>query len=265
MTTTDTLQRRGTSPAQELGRAVRAELVKLRDTPSVWLLAGLAVLAVLLGIGLTIILRQIRTVEDVRSLLSFTAAGGFMVILLGLVVSAGEYRHRTIVPTTLADPGRARSFGGQMLALALVGLAVGVVASVLVTAFTFVGAAMAADPPPVAAADILVAVVGGIVYTTIAAVLGGAIGALARNQVAGAIAMFVYLSMVDPLVGMAVPNYGQFGPIALGIAIGGASPDPSGGPGALLLAPVVAGAVWFSYAAVLSIAAFVSTTKRELP
>jgi len=264
-TATATGERRSLSPAQGTGRAVVAELIKLRGTPSVWLLAALALIAVLLGLVLTIVLGQIRTVDDVRSLLSFSGTGGFMVILLGLVVAAGEYRYRTIVPTALGEPGRARSFWGQILALGLVGLLLGLVASASATVITLAALSVATDPPPVAALDVLAAVVGGTVYTTIAAMLGGAIGALARNQVAGAIAMFVYLSMVDPLVGMAFPNYGQFGPIALGIALGGASPDPSGGPGALLLAPVVAGAVWFGYAAVLSLAAFASTLRRELP
>lgn len=247
------------------GRVVQAELIKLRGTPSVWMLAALALTAVLLSVVFTTVLQEIQTVDDARSLLSYSGTGGIIVILLGLVVSAGAYRHRTIVPTTLADPGRARSFWGQIVALGLVGLLVGLLASALTTAVVLAGVSILSDVPTPTAGDVAAAVAGGTLYTTIAAVLGGAIGALARNQVAAAIAMFVYLTMVDPLVGMAIPGFGQFGPIALGIAMGGASPDVTGGPGAQLLAPVVAGTVWFGYAAVLSVAALVSTLRRELP
>lgn len=248
-----------------LGRAVQAELITLRGTRSVWGLAALALTAVLLSAGFTTVLQAPKTTEEARSLLSYTGTGGIVVILLGLVVSAGAYRHRTIVPTTLADPGRARSFWAQVIALGLVGLLVGLLASALTTAIVLIGVPILSEVPAPGAGDVVAAVVGGTLYTTIAAVLGGAIGSLARNQVAAAIAMFVYLTMVDPLVGMAVPDYGQFGPIALGIAMGGASPDVTGGPGSQLLVPVLAGAVWISYAAVLSVAAFVSTLRRELP
>lgn len=83
----------------DLTRRVHAELFKLRATPSMWLLAALAATAALAALVPTLLLQPTRTAEDVRSLLSFSGAGGLMVILLGLVVTAGEYRHGTITPT----------------------------------------------------------------------------------------------------------------------------------------------------------------------
>lgn len=146
----------------------------------------------------------------------------------------------------------------------MVGTVIGLAASVIATGLTLGHLATGADRPSVAVTDVLAAAAGSTFYTAVSATIGGAIGALTRNQVAAAIAMIVYLSMIDPLVGTAVADYGQFGPTALGIALGGAGPDPNGGPGAQLLPPLVAGPVWLGYAILLVAAAHIATTRRDL-
>ena len=94
-------------------------------------------------------------------------------------------------------------------------------------------------------------------------VLGGGLGALARNQVAAAIGVFVYLGSIDPLLAQAVPGYGEFGPTALGIVLSGGSPQP-GGPGQHLLPPLIAAAVYLSYTAVSATAGLLAVARREL-
>lgn len=242
---------------------VGSELLKLRRTPSTWWLAGAALAVVGFGVILTLSLADVTSPADVRSLLSFSGTGGLVLLLLGVVVAAGEYRHRTIVPTTLVTPSRSPAFVAQATALALFGAATGLVAAALTTATTLGWLGVRGVPVHLTVADLGMASLGGVAYTALSAVIGTALGALARNQVAATATVFVYLSMVDPLVSMAWSSYGQFGPTAIGIALAGGV-EGAGGPGGQLLSTPAAALVYSGYAAVLAVLAIVTMKRRDL-
>ncbi|MQA88332.1 MAG: hypothetical protein GEV03_27880 [Streptosporangiales bacterium] len=215
------------------------------------------------GTSLTLALIEVRPGGDVRSVLAYSGTGGLLLILLGLVWTAGDHRHRTIVATALAAPRRPSPFAAQMLALAVVGVLVGLAAGAFTVAITVAWLGVEGVPLGVSGGVIAVAVAGGALYSGLAAALGGGLGALTRNQVAAAIVLFLYLSSVDPLLAMAVPDYGQFGPTALGIALSGGAETP-GGPGMQLLPIGAAAAVWAGYAAVLIATGLAVTVRRDL-
>jgi hypothetical protein len=66
------------------------------------------------------------------------------------------------------------------------------------------------------------------------------------------------------LLAQAVPEYGQFGPTALGIVLSGGSPQP-GGPGAHLLPPALALSVYLGYAGLFTATGLIALRRRELP
>lgn len=243
-------------------RLVRAELIKLNGAPSTWWLAAFAHVAVVFGIVLTLAMVEVRTHADVLSVMSFSGVGGEVLLLLGLVWTAGMYRHRTIVSTMLYAPRRAPSFVAQLLALTLVGVVVGLSAAALAVVLTVAWLGLADIPVSLSAAEITRSWLGGALYSGLAAALGGGLGALARNQVAAAIAIFLYLGMADPLIGMAVPAYGQFAPTSLGTALSGGA--EVAGPGAQLLPYGTAAAVWAGYTLVLATAGLIATVRRDL-
>lgn len=247
-----------------IGRLIGAEMTKLRGTPSVWWLSALAMGAVLLGIVITLSTQDIESGAQVRALLSYSTASGVVIILLGLVWAAGEYRHRTIVPAVLITPRRTPFVLAQVLALGLAGVLVGLAGTALAGAVGLGYLATQEGAPRISALDFVWVAVGTMAYSGIAGALGGGLGALIRNQVAAAIAIFLYLSMVDPLVAMALPDYGQFGPTVLGMAMTGVDPEVVSGPGAQMLSPVMATAIWFAYAGALIVAAVLATRRREL-
>jgi ABC-2 type transport system permease protein len=184
-------------------------------------------------------------------------------ILFGVVQAAGEYRHRTIMPLVLAEPRRAQAVIGQLLAHAVAGALAGLVAALGVLAATAVWLAAEGTAFAVGGGSVAVALLGGTLYTALATVLGAGLGMLARNQVAATIAVLVYVQVVDPNLAMAVPRYGQFGPIALGSAMSG-SPPQQGGPGQQLLPWPAATGVWLAAALVLALAGLLASRRREL-
>jgi len=248
-----------------VGRVLRAKLFELRATPSAWwLAAGTAGYGVAVVVLLLALLDVVAEDEGaLRALLASSGGGGALLVLFGIVFAAGEYRHRTIIPLVLAEPRRLPALTGQLAAYAVAGLITGLVATSasLVVAFGWLSAR--GDPFVLGAGAVVAIVAGGAVHAAVGAVLGGSVGTLLRNQVAAAIAVFVYLAMVDPVLAQAVPAYGRFGPTALGIALSGGVPAP-GGPGQRLLPWPLAAMVWGGTAVLCAVAAAAVTRRREI-
>jgi len=244
-------------------RLVRAELLKLRGTPSSWWLVGLALAAVSVGVVLTLALTQVRPGNDVRSLLSFAGTGGLVAILAGVVSTAGEHRHRTIVATALATPRRSRAYFAQVASLAIWGLLLGVAAATLTTAIALPWLAAKGVTPNVPAARLMAIYLGAVAYTGGSAALGAGVGALARNQVAAATAVFAYLAILDPTLATLVPAYGQFSLTALGTALSGGV-SGGDGPTAQLLPLWAAAVVYGLCTGVVVVAGLATTLRRDL-
>jgi ABC-2 type transport system permease protein len=63
-----------------------------------------------------------------------TAIVGFAMLVVGVLASAGEYRHNTIVPSMLAQPRRARLAVAKMQSVTIVGLVVAAVSAAVSSA-----------------------------------------------------------------------------------------------------------------------------------
>lgn len=192
-------------------RALRAKLFELRRTPSAWWLVTATVVYALTVVLLLLALLDVPSWDEagLRALLAAAGGSGALMVLFGVVQAAGEYRHRTVVPLTLAEPRRTPALAGQLLAYAAAGLLAGFIATTVSVVAAYGWLSVRGEPFDLGAGAIAALVVGGAVYTALGAVLGGGIGALARNQVAAAIIVFAYLVMVDPPLAQAVPAYGK--------------------------------------------------------
>src|SRR4051794_28289521 len=105
---------------------IRAELLKLRTTRTALGYAAAATILTLLFIVITITTTDLRTVGDERNALAVGSGLSAVLLLFGVVGSAGEYRHHTVAPALLAAPGRARLLVGRMIAYGLAGFLIGV-------------------------------------------------------------------------------------------------------------------------------------------
>jgi ABC-2 type transport system permease protein len=242
-------------------RVVAAELLKLRTTRTSWALIGAAVGLLLLTLCLTLGFTDFGSENQVRSALSTAGATGLMMLVLGTVHSAGEYRHGTIASTLLVTPDRFRFAGGQALASALAGLAVGLAAA-LVTALVGLPWLAAKDAPELGTGEMLGLFAGGVLYSGLACGFGAAIGALLRNQVLAVVLVLVVLFVIDPTVAALVPEYAPYSLNGLGVAMSGGGEDALGGEESLPFGG--AAALWTAYTLVVAAAAAVLTSRRDV-
>jgi ABC-2 type transport system permease protein len=243
-------------------RVVASELLKMRTTRTFYGLAGAALALVMLAVVLPLALNDDFTSEDdVRSVLSSAGGAGLMMLILGVVASAGEYRHGTIAWTLLVTPMRLRVAAGQALACTAWGAAVALCASLL-TAVVALPWLAARDAPSMSGGEVVGVFLGGILYGALAGAFGAGLGALLRNQVVAVVLVLVFLFVVDPTLTALVDGYDKFSLSGLQTSITGGSEEDFGGED--LLPFGVATLIWIGYTAVLVGAAALLTSRRDI-
>ncbi len=243
-------------------RALASELVKLRTTRTFWgyLLAALALvgLVVILNLALQ---NHFRGESDVRSLLSTAGIAGLLTVVLGVVNSAGEYRHGTIAPTFLVTPDRLRALVAKVIVGAAAGLAIGVGAAALTAAVALPWLSSKGDALVLSGGEVVGLFLGGILYTALAGALGVALGALLRNQVAAVVLVLVLILVIDPAVAAVSHGYAKFSLQGLGVALSGGTAEDASGD---LLPFGLAALVWAGYTVALAGAAVLMTQYRDV-
>lgn len=241
---------------------IRTEIFKLRTARSSWgfLLGGLA-LGALLGAATTATAGEdlaagLGTADNLANVLGVSALPGVVMLILGILATAGEYQHRTITQTFLTTPVRGRVMGAKLAALALVGLpvAVGVMGAALLAALPRL--LTTADTIDVFNAEVAQTVGGNLLAAVLLGVLGAGLGALLRNQ----------LATVILVVGWSLVGEGILSIIAGQSAVrwfpgGVAQSVIAGGDGELALLP--AAIALTVYAGVLAAASLV-TLRRDI-
>ena len=140
--------------------------------------------------------------------LAVSANATILFIVLGIIGTTQEYRHRTATPTFLASPHRGRVVIAKLVAYALaaIPMALLVIAVDVLVVSLYAGAKGTA---PSLSGDNL-RVLGGawaalVVYT----VIGVGVGALLRNQVGAIVGALVYLFVVEFII-RSIPATGPF-------------------------------------------------------
>ncbi len=89
---------------------IAAEFLKLRTTRTAWALlaatvavSGLAVAGAVIG-GARAADFDLESTRGVRTVLAVSASGAVFVLVLGIIISAGEYRQRTSSPSSPPQP-----------------------------------------------------------------------------------------------------------------------------------------------------------------
>jgi len=191
-------------------RLLKGELVKLLTTRTLlfYALAGLA-LTVFNVVIVTVASGDLDAVGEKQEAL---AGLPILLLLLGLVGAAGEYRHRTAAPAALishADRGqlllvRAIVYAGAGLLVGglMVGVSLGLGLPLLASH----------SGPALTAAEIFPVAGGDLAASVLFAIMGVAIGALVRNQAAGVVALMLLNFILNPLVSMADESAGNYTP-----------------------------------------------------
>ena len=140
-------------------------------------------------------------------------------LVVAILVSAGEYRHRTASDTFLTTPKRGRVIAAKVV----VGGALGAGVGALTGAACVAGAAVVYRSESltlrVGDSDVWLVVPAAAAYTALSAVLGVGIGALLRNQVLAVAGALAWIAIVEHTVVNLVPSIGRWLPVGAGQAI----------------------------------------------
>jgi ABC-2 type transport system permease protein len=216
-----------------LTRLVRAELLKLRTTRSVYVLLGVSVLVS--GLSAATVAAEEGVDDDpALDLAEIVGFSAFLALVVGILLTTNEYRHGTIASTFLVTPQRPRVLAAKLYAGSVAGLAFG-----LAVAAVSYGIAlpwldgtryeMELDLQLLEAIGRLLALYG--LFT----LLGVAAGAIVQNQAGAIVATLGWLFVVEQIVNVvatiAADGDSPIAPYLPGGAFGGIL---SGGEGEFL-------------------------------
>jgi ABC-type transport system involved in multi-copper enzyme maturation permease subunit len=238
---------------------IRSEFLKIRTTRT---LGGLLVgLLLLTGLAMWGTMANATPAElatalsSTHALVAALVAIPAIVLVLGIRSFTDEVRYGSIVPTFLATPDRRRVLAAKFVLIAATSMVFAAVALAFATGFVAVW--LTAQGISLAIAwGALAAMTGKVlVITALFSVIGVAVGAVVRHQVAAIVGALGWILIGEALVSAIVPGParwlpGQSGAIALGI-------DAH-------TSPVVAGLVFAGWAVVAASAAAMSLTRRDV-
>ena len=180
-------------------RLLSGELLKLRTTRTAIGFALAAIVLVLLVVLLSILSGDPRNVPDKRDAVNFGGTTAFVLLIFGVVGATGEYRHRTLAPSLLVAPDRARLTVARMVAYGITGPAHRAADARGGLRDRAAAARRPARAGP-ASSDLLETGGGGVLSVALSAMLGVGIGVLVRNQVAAVVGTLVWFFIVEPLL-----------------------------------------------------------------
>jgi ABC-2 type transport system permease protein len=248
---------------------LRAELLKLRSTRlSLGLFLGtLAMVAVTVAVSVPRADAQDvpLTLDDPR-LLAVVVGGSLGVpqviaVLLGVLASTQEHRYGTATSTYLVEPRRPRVLVAKCLSSIIGGLAIAVVSlafSVVVT----IGLIGARDGEVNAGTLLWKVLAAGLLVLGLYGVIGVAVGALVRNQVAAVVGVLVWMLAVEYLLLPALPSLGRWTPLGATSAL--LRIEPTLDLSRSLLATPVAALVLIGYAVAAAALAMVVAPRRDV-
>jgi ABC-2 type transport system permease protein len=240
---------------------VAAEWLKLRTTnlllgliPAVVAIASAAVAGAVLSADSV---AELESAEGVQRVLAVTGTGAILVIVAGVLISAGEYRHGTAADTFLTTPRRHQVLAAKLAVGGCVGLGAGALSALACVAIATIFYGADGATFPFGDIDVWLTLAGTLVYAALFAVLGVAIGSLVRNQVLAVGGVLAWFAVVEHTVVNLAPGIGRWLPAAAGQAI---VRTPLDG----LLSPAAGAAVMLAYAAAITLSAIGVAGRRDV-
>ena len=243
---------------------IRAELLKLRTTRMIYGLALAALAVVPISVMGPIVTAgkpnggpALNTGEGIRAVMSAGSSGVLTVLIIGILIMAGEFRHGTVTSTFLVSPKRGRVVGAKLVAAALVGAGIAIAAAVLTLAVSVPWLASKHIHPHILSHNVGGVLLGGIAATAIYAVVGVGVGSLIRNQMAAVGVALGWALVAESLLIDLAHEIGRWTPGAAAAALDGVSRNG--------LLPMWGGAVLFvAYGVAFATAGTRFTIRRDV-
>jgi ABC-2 type transport system permease protein len=211
-------------------RLFASESIKIRTLWSTWVLLGVAatVVAVLsVVVAFAPHSRGSQAVllppegsrgwfDDIFEVMN--VAGDFALVL-GVITITGEYRHKTITPSFLAEPRRGRLVLAKTEVCAIAGAVVAIAVGIVGLVFGLSVVAGGYGTMSTMFHEFGRVWIGLAAATVLFAVYGVGVGALLKNQVAALMVALGFSAIVEPILEGVVPSVGRFMPGAAAQAL----------------------------------------------
>lgn len=229
---------------------VHAELLKLRTTRMFWgnVLAILAFVPFGVALAISAGTDPLDSADGVSHVMAAASSGSLLLLVIGILMTAGEFRHGTATSTFLISPDRRRVIGAKLSAAVIVGACVAGAAATLTLAIGLPWLSAEDVSASVYTSDIVLALLGSFAATVLAAVVGVGFGALVRNQTAAITIALVWTQVVEGVLVGFLPEVGKWFPGGAASALAGVS-TPNGGLLPTGAAAVLLGAYGLAFAA----------------
>jgi ABC-2 type transport system permease protein len=243
-----------------LGAATVAEVRKLRSLRSTW--AAGAVAAALSGVtGFAVV--AIAAGEGRRASLPEVAQSSvqglwFVAIVLAVLLTAGEFQHRTIRTTLLGIPSRRVVLAAKAVVTAGLGALIVVLGTVIALASGGLAAALG-DGAAAGSAREWAYVAAGVPLGAVWALVAAALGALTRSTAVALTTVLLWRFVAEQVIPLAArqPELRRWTPSYAGDALAGLG-------GGEVLAPVAAAGLLLAYLVVLLVPAAVLFLRRDV-
>ena len=241
---------------------VHAEILKLRTLRSSWWMALALLLAVPILIAANVetvdrVSGRLDTSEGIRNV--FSGASPPLMLIVGIMLMAGEFRHGTATATFLATPIRSRVLAAKLIAAALLGALLAVPASALALAVALPWLNAKNVDLGAHVDDIALPLAGGLGALVLYALVGVGLGALARKQTVAISAALAWTLIVEGALTAFTDDIGRWLPGAAAAAMTGGAPQASH------LLPMWAGALLFAgYGLAFAAAGTKSIVRRDI-
>jgi ABC-2 type transport system permease protein len=239
---------------------IAAEWLKLRTTrllygsiPAAVALSFAAVAGAVLSADSA---AELESTGGIRDTLSVTGTGAILVLVVGIIISASEYRHGTAADTFLTTPHRHRVAAAKLTLGAVVGLAAGVISSLACIGIASLLYRVEGATFPFDDGEVWASLAGTLAYTSLFAIIGVALGVLIRNQVLAIAGALAWLAVIEHTLVTLVPDIGRWLPVAAGQAMVRTNLDD-------LLPPLTGTAVLTGYAAAIAAAGIRVAATRD--
>jgi ABC-type transport system involved in multi-copper enzyme maturation permease subunit len=209
-------------------KLVRIELLKLRTTRTA---AGLLGITVLLT-ALDAVLRAARagsrklapldTADGLRTVCTLTGFSMLMAMLLGAIITSGEFRQATATLTYLTCPNRGRVLAAKAITAAVSGLVFGAAGAATATGVALAFAAGHGYAITLGGTTLAGYAAGATLGAALLGALGAGLGSLIRNQVITVVGLLVWVLFGESILGGLINDLSPYLPFTAATTLAGA-------------------------------------------
>jgi ABC-2 type transport system permease protein len=234
------------------------ELLKLRTSRAPWLILAIQQILIVAAMsGMAITELDFKSPTAARLLLAHAGMSSLLIMVLGILAVAGEYRDGTITDTFLATPRRSRVVAAKLVAYTGVGVVSGIVTAITAFVVGFAWFTAKGYTLDIASADVWQTLLGAALWMPLYAAIGVGLGAVVRNLASAVAIALAWIAFVEGIAINLLGDFGRWLPMASGMALDNL-------PQGKLLPQVAGGLVLAGYAILFAAVATLATMRSDV-